>query len=140
LTLSQLRKFTALYAGAQAKREILRLCKWMRNVVSSSPLEDLTVICDNGNNDDANNTGPNISFDSIVDHLSKKHAKTLRFLDLRSSYVGTTALKALLSTCLNVEVIYVSASKDALVRDLQLCRRALPIFALRQYLNNFTDS
>ncbi|KIL64554.1 hypothetical protein M378DRAFT_126372 [Amanita muscaria Koide BX008] len=119
LTLSQLRKFTVLYAGTQAKREVLGLCKWMRKVVSSSPLEDLTVICDDGNNDDGN-TGPNISFDSIVDHLSKKHAKTLRFLDLRSSYVGTTALKALLSTCLNVEVIYVSASKDALTIFEQL--------------------
>ena len=116
LSLTRLRKFTVVHTKTQAKREVLGLCKWIRRAISSSPLEDLRVIRDR--NMDNGYIGANISFDSVVDHLSKKHAKTLRFLDLGSSYVGVTGLKALLSSCLQLEVVCVSAGKDTIVRRL----------------------
>lgn len=85
----------------------------MRKIISSSPIEDLRVACDR--DDDGANNGANISFDGIIDHLSNKHAKTLRFLDLRSSFVGVTGLKALFSSCSHLEQFHVAAGKDALV-------------------------
>ena len=86
----------------------------MRKVISSSPIEDLRVVCDR-DDDDKGNNGANISFDSIVEHLSKKHAKALRFLDLRSSFVGVTGLEAFFSSCAHLEQFHVAAGKDALV-------------------------
>jgi hypothetical protein len=127
LSLSRLRKFTVLYARSQVGQEVLGLCKWMRKVISSSPIEDLRVVCDR--DDDSANTGANISFDSIVDHLSKKHAKTLRFLDLRSSFVGVTGLEAFFSSCARLEQFHVAAGKDALVspsRQLPYSRNLNP--------------
>lgn len=103
-----------LHARSQAKREVLALCKWTRKIISSSPIEDLRVACDRDDDDGANN-GANISFDSIIDHLSNKHATTLRFLDLRSSFVGVTGLEALFSSCSHLEQFRVAAGKDALV-------------------------
>lgn len=115
VSLSRLRKFTVLHAGSQAKREVLALCKWMRKVISSAPIEDLRVVCDRDRDDDGANNGANISFDSIINHLSSKHAKTLRFLDLRSSFIGVTGLEAFFSSCSHLEQFHVAAGKDALV-------------------------
>ncbi|KAK2465510.1 hypothetical protein APHAL10511_002402 [Amanita phalloides] len=112
LTLGRLRKFTVLYAKTAAKREASSLCKWMRTVISRSPIEVLHVACDQA--DDNTNSGANISFDSIIDHLSKKHAATVHFLDLRSSYVGVAGLRALFSSCLQLEQFHVAAGKGAL--------------------------
>ncbi|KAF8626651.1 hypothetical protein AX15_004743 [Amanita polypyramis BW_CC] len=112
LSLPRLRKFTALHARTQDKREVMSLCKWMRKIVSSSPIEDLRIICDH--DVDEPNSGANISLDSIIDHLSKKHTKTLRFLHLRSSYVGVTGLEALFSSCLQLEQFHVAAGKEGL--------------------------
>ncbi|PFH50358.1 hypothetical protein AMATHDRAFT_145250 [Amanita thiersii Skay4041] len=112
LSLGRLRRFTVLHARAYAKREVLGLCKWMRKVIAHSPIEDLRVICDRDN--DIANYGANIRFDSIIDHLSKKHANTLHFLNLGSTYVGIVGLKSLFSSCLNLEEFHVAAGKDAL--------------------------
>ncbi|KAF8637140.1 hypothetical protein AX17_003044 [Amanita inopinata Kibby_2008] len=112
LCLGRLRRFTAVHVRTEARGEVMAFCKWMRAVVSSSAIEDLRIICDG---DDAlAESGANVGFDSVIDHLSKKHYNSLRFLDLRSAYVGLSALKTLLSTCRLLQHFHVAARKDAL--------------------------
>ena len=43
------------------------MCKWIRRLVSYSPLEYLEIVCDD--RDQFYGGGPNISYDGLVDHL-----------------------------------------------------------------------
>ena len=84
-------------------------------VISSSPIEYLRIVCDDGL------IGANVGFDSIIDHLVKKHSGSLRVLDFRSAYIGVDAVRALFTRCLQLEAFHISAGKNALVgRRLRL--------------------
>ena len=97
---------------AQTKRDVLALCKWIRTVISSSPIEDLRIICDD------EHSGANVSYDSIVDHLAKKHSSSLRMLDFPRAYIGLHAIKSLFTTCLHLQEFCVSTGRSALVKPI----------------------
>ena len=94
----------------QTKREVIALCKWIRTVISSSPIEHLRLVCD-----DQESTSVNVGFDSIIDHLVKKHSGTLRVLDFGSAYIGVDAVRALFTRCLQLEEFCISTGNNTLV-------------------------
>ena len=96
----------------QTRREVLALCKWIRMVISASPIERIRIICDD------EYIGANISYDSIADHLIKKHAGSLRVVDFRMAYIGVHAAEALFKTCLQLEEFCISTGKNAVVKSL----------------------
>jgi hypothetical protein len=81
-------------------------------VISSSPIEHLRIVCDD------ELIGANVGFDSIIDHLVKKHSGSLRVLDFRSAYIGIDAVQALFTRCLQLEEFCISTGKNALVGRL----------------------
>lgn len=97
----------------QAAYEVQTFCKWIRRAVASSSIERLRIICDE--EDSSSTLGANVAFNSLIDHLAKKHSTTLRLLDIGSAYVGVDALKSLFETCLQLEEFRICAGKDALV-------------------------
>ncbi|KAF8229386.1 hypothetical protein L208DRAFT_1424107 [Tricholoma matsutake] len=107
--LSQLRYFAVNHSVMHTKREVNILCKWIRTVISSSPIEYLRIVCDDGES-----IGANVGFDSIIDHLVKKHFGSLRVLDFRSAYIKVDAARALFTRCLQLEEFCVSTGKNAL--------------------------
>ena len=96
------------------REDVNRLCVWIRRTITSSPIEYLHIICDGP--ETYSNAGANVSIDGLISHLAKKHAATLRFLHLSSSYVGTDSLRLLFQTCVNLEELSVAAGSNALVR------------------------
>lgn len=62
------------------KDDTNRLCRWVRRVITSAPLETLLLVCEN------EVEGPAISFNPLVEHLSLKHATRLRVLDMSGCY------------------------------------------------------
>ncbi|KAF9444948.1 hypothetical protein P691DRAFT_735742 [Macrolepiota fuliginosa MF-IS2] len=122
--LPNLRTFTACYANRlQTRNEVRSLCKWIRRTISSSPIESLYIIQDDssssspGDSDDdesMRNTGANVSFRSIIDHLCCRHTDTLRVLYMPTAYVGVKSLKKLLGCCTELEEVYLCAGSHAL--------------------------
>jgi hypothetical protein len=78
-------------------------------VISSSPIEHLRIVCDD------EYIGANVRFNSIIDHLVKKHSGSLRILDFRSAYIGADAVRALFTRCLRLEKFHISAGVKTLV-------------------------
>lgn len=111
--LGKLKYFAVNHPVMGTKREVIILCKWIRTVISSSPIEHLRIVCD-----DQEFISVNVGFDSIVDHLVKKHSGTLRVLDFRSAYIGIDAVRALFTRCLQLEEFCISTGKNALVGHL----------------------
>lgn len=107
-----LRRLKITHAYSSSKQYTLNMCKWIRRIVSHSPLECLEIICDDR---DENHRGPHISYDGLIDHLVSRHSNTLRVLLMRDAFVGTRKLKLLTDTCRSLEVISVSARKNAYV-------------------------
>jgi hypothetical protein len=82
-------------------------------------LQDLREDEDEDEDEDGgapNNTGANISFRSIIDHLCARHSWTLRVLDMRDAYLDVKSLRKLFMTCRELEEVYLCAGKHALVR------------------------
>lgn len=57
-----------------------------------------------------------MNFDSLVDHLVEEHSAHLRILDLGWAYVGMDSLRRMWTSCLNLEVLRVTADSTVLVR------------------------
>ncbi|RDB17499.1 hypothetical protein Hypma_000999 [Hypsizygus marmoreus] len=107
--LSKLKYFAVDYSVIESRFEAINLCKWIRKVISSSPIEHIRLICD-----DFYKFPANVSFDSIVDHIVKKHSRTLLILDLGSAYIGVDSFRQLLSSCFKLEEMHVAVRKNAL--------------------------
>ena len=90
------------------------MCKWIRRLVSFSPLEYLEIVCDD--RDQFYGGGPNISYDGLVDHLILKHSKTLRSLCMKDAYIGDSQLERLLEECHSLDTLTVSISPTLYVR------------------------
>jgi len=99
----------------ERRDDVNRLCVWVRRVISSAlALESLRLIC-NGEQGPPH-TGASVSFDSLTDHLEKKHHSTLRFLYLTSSFVCVGALRGLCGSCVHLEELELAVGENALRR------------------------
>ncbi|KAF8153984.1 hypothetical protein B0H34DRAFT_809599 [Crassisporium funariophilum] len=97
--LENLRALTVTYPHLSSRHEVGDFCKWIRRAISGSPIEELWVIYDYCV------PGPNLRFDSLIDHLVKKYSSTLHYLDLGSAFVGVVGLKILFTSCTRLEVL-----------------------------------
>lgn len=113
--LGELKYFAVNHLRMQTKREVVRFCKWIRTVISASPIDHLRIICDDGHD---GSYGANISFDNIIDHLVRKRSRMLRVLDFRYAYLGVNAVQCLFKTCAFLEEFHISAGKPAIVSSL----------------------
>jgi hypothetical protein len=109
-------------------KEVATFCAWVRRTVAASPIQVLRIVAEgeelSDDADDMNeftNVPPDYvqnsypAFDSLIEHLTKKHATTLRHLQIGSAFVSVVALQNLLERCLVLETLQVSAGNTALV-------------------------
>ncbi|KAF8064214.1 hypothetical protein FPV67DRAFT_1654305 [Lyophyllum atratum] len=108
--LTRLKSFAVDYVSTSIRHEVLAICKWIKRVISRSPIEHIHLI--SGYEPEENIS--NVPFDSIVDHLVRKHSATLRILNFSNTYVGVDAAKALFIGCLQLEQVYISGRKRVL--------------------------
>ena len=109
--LLHLRHLTVHYSNISTREHANRFCRWVRRVISHSPLESLRLICEN------EAFGPAVSFDPLAEHLTLKHAVRLRILDMRDCFVGKGLFLALCRSCTSLEELRVSISQDTLVSN-----------------------
>ncbi|KAG6890235.1 hypothetical protein C0995_010248 [Termitomyces sp. Mi166 len=107
--LTHLKYFAANYNPVYDKREVIALCRWVKWVISSSPIEHVCLL-----RDDQGPDATHIPFDNLIEHLAMKHASTLRIVDFREAYVSAEAAKSLLERCHSLEEVYVAARKRVL--------------------------
>ncbi|KAF9017672.1 hypothetical protein BDZ89DRAFT_1074608 [Hymenopellis radicata] len=110
--LLNLRSFTVRFFVIWRRAEADRLAKWIRGVIYYSPLEQLHIACDAEKDDSIHILG--VAFDSLIDHLSERHAGTLRHIDAPSAFVSIKALKVLLTKCRSLEILSISCGKNVL--------------------------
>lgn len=96
-------------------------------MISSSPIEHLRIVCDD------EFIGASVGFDSIIDHLVKKHSGSLRILDFRSAYIGVAAVRALFTRCLRLEEVHISTGEKALVGCFFSYQQACMGYTFRAY-------
>ncbi|KAF8890708.1 hypothetical protein BD779DRAFT_1610777 [Infundibulicybe gibba] len=93
--LIHLRSFTVRHHSMFNRFEARFLCKWIRRIISSSPIETLRLI----------------SKDS---EEAARQAVTLRFLDLGGAFVGLDSLRRLLGSCVSLEELHVASGEKVL--------------------------
>ena len=95
-----MRSFTAKYAQPHTRDEANHFCAWVRRAISSSHcLHILRLIGDNVNL----KSKPSVSFDGLINHMTARHFRTLRVLDLGTAFIGGDAFKELCATCTVLE-------------------------------------
>ena len=110
-----LRSFTVTYNQIHSKKYANELDKWIRRTIAGSPkLEEVYMVCDQLDSDQRD-TAAAVAHDSIVDHIVKKHAETIRVLSFRSAFVSAKGLKELLAACSKLEECHLRVGKQALV-------------------------
>ncbi|KAJ8080450.1 hypothetical protein PM082_017283 [Marasmius tenuissimus] len=88
------------------------VCRWMKHVVSSSPIERVSF--DPFYQPRTKNPVQKGSWDILTDHLADKHASTLKSFDLRAAFVRKTAMKAIFRKCHQLEEFSVATSVGSL--------------------------
>ncbi|KAI0640962.1 hypothetical protein C8Q79DRAFT_1004016 [Trametes meyenii] len=106
--LPHLRDLTIYYTNTLTRDYTDHLCRWIRRLISKSPLISLRLLCENGID------GPSVSFDPLAEHLSLKHATRLRALEMPHSFVGRKMFITLCSLCSELEELTLGISSDAL--------------------------
>ncbi|KAG6829234.1 hypothetical protein H0H92_005236 [Tricholoma furcatifolium] len=106
--LLRLKTFSVNYAPVSTRLEVIALCRWIKRVIMSSPIEHIHLIQDEGPRT------VNIPFDNLLEHLVSKHATTLRTLDCRHAYVTADMIELLLEHCMGLEEMYLAARKQIL--------------------------
>ncbi|OBZ74886.1 hypothetical protein A0H81_05149 [Grifola frondosa] len=106
--LSHLRSLTVHHAKVGIRSHAAYLCKWVRRLVSSSPLEELRLVCEDSSR------GASVSFDAVLSHLTQKHAETLRVLDMTKAFAGQSALRVLFARCMRLEEVGIAVSENVL--------------------------
>jgi hypothetical protein len=93
-----MRSFTAKYVQPHTRDEANHFVAWVRRAISSSRnLRTLRLI------DDSAEPNASVSFDGLISHLTARHFKTLRVLDIGSAFIGRDALKQLCVMCTLLE-------------------------------------
>ena len=101
------------YTDPDTRRDAAHLYKWVRKVISHAPLETLRLVVEDIP------YGPAPTFDSLLEHLSARHAKTMRVLDMRDCFVGSRTLRRFCGSCPKLEELAVAVSLETLVRAFQ---------------------
>ncbi|KAF8918376.1 hypothetical protein CPB85DRAFT_1281794 [Mucidula mucida] len=110
--LLRLRSFSVRFLVIRRRAEADRLARWIRGVIYYSPLEQLRISCDAEKDDSIHLLG--VAFDSLIDHLTGRHAGTLRHIDAPSAFVSIKTLKALLTKCQSLKILSISCGLNAL--------------------------
>ncbi|KAL0581287.1 hypothetical protein V5O48_000770 [Marasmius crinis-equi] len=109
-----LRSFTLRYKGrSEYKLNVTAVCKWIKHVISLSPIERLNFIP--FYQPRTRNPVQKSSWDILTDHLADKHAGTLRSFDLRAAFVRQVALKAIFRKCHQLEDFSVATGQGSLM-------------------------
>ncbi|ESK93277.1 hypothetical protein Moror_14540, partial [Moniliophthora roreri MCA 2997] len=109
--LRQLRALTVCHNRPETRRERDGLCKWIRKAVATSPLERLSL---EDESESGNETSANLALDPLIDHLVAIHAKRLKVLDMRLSFVGVEKFRFLCSQCTELEEMSLVVDRNAL--------------------------
>ncbi|KAK7447033.1 hypothetical protein VKT23_014246 [Stygiomarasmius scandens] len=64
-----------------------------------------------------------LKFDSLVYHLTAKHASSLRVLDIQGMFISVRALKVLFEKCTALEVLTFSSGKNLLMQFEELAHK-----------------
>lgn len=131
--LRKLKSFTADYGGGATSFntcvEVSRFCRWVRRTIAASPIQSLRIIAGDeeqvhGGDDlgiEGGESAPsyyvlpaNPAFDSLVEHLVRKHASTLQHLHIRSAFVSLTAIRSLFTHCRALESVHMSVGNTAM--------------------------
>ena len=116
-TLTTLKCFTLRYYGhLEPQLAINKVCSWIKLVISRCPLEEFNFHPVYQMRTQNPLSKP--SWDVLLDHLTDKHARTLRRLDLRAAFVKKRSLKRLLGKCLSLEHLAVGTIGGSIVRIL----------------------
>ncbi|KIM89934.1 hypothetical protein PILCRDRAFT_812717 [Piloderma croceum F 1598] len=125
LSLPHIGSFTAKYAQPHTRDEANHFCVWVRRAISSSHrLRILRLIGDHVK------SNPSVSFDGLISHMTARHFRTLRVLDLGTAFIGGDAFKQLCATCTILEDLTAGVGwPTAVIRDhilclLSVCRRS----------------
>lgn len=110
-----LTSFSVKYRHIETRDEALAFCSWIRRAITSSSgsLRSLRLCCEDEL--DYYRSGANVGFDSLISHLTAKHYTTLRFLDIRATFIGEESFKRICQTCIHLEELSVGIPLDALV-------------------------
>ncbi|KAK1232307.1 hypothetical protein PQX77_004558 [Marasmius sp. AFHP31] len=96
---TKLKRFTLRYYNyKEPTLAVDKVCSWIKLVISRCPLEEFSFIPFYQMR--IRNPLSKPSWDILLDHLTDKHAQTLRRLDLRAAFVRKCSLKRLLQKCL----------------------------------------
>lgn len=99
----------------QLREEVNEFDRWVRSTIAESHnLEEIHLVPDTN----VYHSAGACAHTGFVEHVVRKHAEKIRVLSLRSAFVNTDSLKALLGSCKNLEEIHVQAGKTALVSIL----------------------
>ncbi|KAK1232308.1 hypothetical protein PQX77_004559 [Marasmius sp. AFHP31] len=111
--LTNLRRFTLRYSCVlEPSLAIGKVCTWIKHVISRCPLEELSFVpfyCVRTWNPLSKR-----SWDILLDHLTDKHAKTLKSLDLRAAFVKKHSLKRLLNKCALLECLAIGTARGSI--------------------------
>ncbi|KAJ8076415.1 hypothetical protein PM082_000838 [Marasmius tenuissimus] len=111
--LTKLRRFTLRYSYfLEPSLAIGKVCTWIKHVISRCPLEELSFVPFY----DMRTWNPlsKPSWDILLDHLTDKHAKTLKSLDLRAAFVKKRSLKRLLDKCVLLEHLAIGTTRGSI--------------------------
>ncbi|KAL0575553.1 hypothetical protein V5O48_006427 [Marasmius crinis-equi] len=115
--LRNLKSFTVRHKDIDVRETMIdvpRLCRWIKHIISLSSIEELSFERP-FYPARTQNPNPKQSWDILVDNLADKHAKSLRYLDLRAGFVRKTAMEILLRKCNRLEELAVATSPGSLV-------------------------
>ncbi|RPD58526.1 hypothetical protein L226DRAFT_489951 [Lentinus tigrinus ALCF2SS1-7] len=106
--LPSLRNVTVYYTHVTTRTDAAHLYKWIRRVSTHSSLTSLRLVCES----EVYGSAP--AFDPLLEHLSARHAATLRKLDAKDCFFGRAALREFCRHCTALEELSVGVSGDTL--------------------------
>ncbi|KDR81885.1 hypothetical protein GALMADRAFT_240158 [Galerina marginata CBS 339.88] len=107
--LLSLRSFTVTYPPQYTRKEVDEFDKWVRRTIAGSlDLQTLTLYCE------GRDASIYLSHNSLVGHITQKHATSLRYLDLALTFVGMDKLEDILTSCTQLEEIALQMGKNGL--------------------------
>ncbi|KAJ3482735.1 hypothetical protein NLI96_g6777 [Meripilus lineatus] len=98
--LPNLRSFTIRHKKITDRTGTPYLSRWIRQVASQSPIEELVLLTERGYP-----SGATVNLDGVVQHLRSRHHTTLRVLNMNPSYVRKKTLRKLFSDCPHLEEV-----------------------------------
>ncbi|ESK96696.1 hypothetical protein Moror_6713 [Moniliophthora roreri MCA 2997] len=109
-----LESLTVRYFGPQTRADSDNLCDWILAIISSSPLEELHLIDDNGEAINSD-TGGEVKFHRLVQHLTMRHALTLKVLQIPNGYLDADTVRNLYAKCIRLEELAFATSWTVLL-------------------------